>query len=487
MSGRAVVFACTVNYQPWIKRIEPPYVIAVVGLDEDPALRLTTNIINVAVNDVKVGMAVRVVFDHCDDVWLPKFEPDPDSTDGLSPVTLEPPSPTSPALRKTIKFENKVSISGVGSSQIGRRLAKTSLALTIDACLAAINDAGLTRGDIDGLCAYPGSDGLPGMSQGGVRAVEQVLRLNPSWHCGAHEVPGQAGVVVDAMMAVASGLCRHVLCFTSFSERNRPALRDVDGPERLHGEPAWFLPYGCASPVNWLALYASQYCAKYRVDPDFLGLIAINARMHALRNPLALYREPLDMGAYRAARMISSPFRLYDCDVPCDGAMAVIISAADAANDMRYPPVCVEAVGTRIGELQYWDQSTLTHQPQLFSAAAHLWSRTDLRQRDVDVALLYDGFTFNVVSWIEAMGFCDAGEARDYLDHGRRIAPDGELPLNTHGGHLSAGRTNGYGGLVEAVLQLRGQANERQVVDTKVAIVSTGGAIPACCMLLRRD
>lgn len=485
-SGRGEVLACTVNHQPWVQGIDLPYVIAIIGLAEDPKVRLTTNIVNTAPENVKIGMAVRAVFSHQGDVWIPQFEPDPIARTP-APLKIAPPDPVIRPRHAVDKFEDKVAITGVGSSQIGRRLQRTSLALTMDACLAAITDAGLERRDIDGICAYPGSLGLPGMSQGGVRAIEQVLRLHPSWHCGAHEVPGQIGTVIDAMMAVASGLCRHVLCFTSFSESNRPSLRGQDNAGAVRGEPAWALAYGCASPANWLALYTSQYCAKYGVDPDFLGAIAVSTRAHAARNPAAIYQERLTMDAYRAARMVSSPFRLFDCDVPCDGAMAVIISASDAAKDLPHPPIRVESIGTQIGELQSWDQGTLTHQPQVFSAAAHLWSRTDQHPRDVDIALLYDGFTFNAVSWIEALGFCAPGEARDWLGDGRRIGLGGDLPLNTHGGHLSAGRTNGYGHLLEAVSQLRGQAAGRQVEGAKAALVTTGGAIPAGCLLLRRD
>jgi acetyl-CoA acetyltransferase/uncharacterized OB-fold protein len=482
VSGRAVILAHTASHLFQAKGL-PPDLIAIVGLEEDISVRLTTNIVNVAPGDVTVGLPVRVVFEAQEDLWLPKFEPDPDRT--APSISLNAPTPAIPRARAREKFETKIAITGIGSSQIGRQLAQTDLALTLEACAAAIDDAGLRPADIDGLCAYPGSDGLPGLSQGGVRAVEQVLRLSPAWHCGAHEIPGQIGAVIEAMLAVAAGLCRHVLCFTSFAASKRPGFHRTEHIDRIAGEPSWSLPFGCATPANWLALYASQYCARYGIDPDFFGLIAINARKHAARNPAALYREPLDMQSYRSARLISTPFRLFDCDVPCDGAMAVIISDARAANDLRRLPVHVEAVGTQMAELQSWDQGTLTHQPQVFGAAAHLWSRTELRQRDVDVALLYDGFTFNVISWLEALGFCGVGEAKHYLGDGRRIAPGGDLPLNPHGGHLAAGRTNGYGGLLEAVVQLRGDALARQVHGAKIALVTAGGAIPAGCILLR--
>ncbi|MFD0661530.1 thiolase family protein [Thermocatellispora tengchongensis] len=193
------------------------------------------------------------------------------------------------------------------------------------------------------------------------------------------------------------------------------------------------------------------------------------------------------MDDYLQARLITTPFGLYDCDVPCDGAVAVVVSAADTAADLPGRPIRVEAVGTQIVERLEWDQSTSTHEPQVLGPAAHLWTRTTLRPSDVDVAELYDGFTFNCLSWIEALGFCGIGEAKDFLDTGKNIARDGVLPLNTHGGQLSHGRTHGMGLLHEAIVQLRGQAGERQVPGARVAVVSSGGLTPAGVLLLRND
>ncbi len=181
---------------------------------------------------------------------------------------------------------------------------------------------------------------------------------------------------------------------------------------------------------------------------------------------------------------ITTPFGLYDCDVPCDGAVAVIVSAVDVARDLPKPPVYFEAVGTQIIERTDWDQTTMTHEPQVLGQAAHLWTRTSLRPNDVDVAELYDGFSFNCLSWLEALGFCGIGEAKDFLDGGKNIARDGVIPLNTHGGQLSHGRTHGMGLIHEAVTQLRGEAGERQVADAHVAVVSSGGLTPSGAILL---
>jgi acetyl-CoA acetyltransferase len=245
-------------------------------------------------------------------------------------------------------------------------------------------------------------------------------------------------------------------------------------------------PYGAVSAANWIAIQASHYFHRYGGDRSALGWIAVTEREGAARNPEAVYRDPLTLDDYFQARMVSTPFGLYDCDVPVDGAVAVVVSAVETVADRPRPAVLVDAVGTQILERLSWDQDTLTHEPQTFGPARHLWSRTALRPDDVDVALLYDGFTFNAVSWLEALGFCEPGGAAAFIDEGRGIALGGRLPLNPHGGQLSAGRLHGFGFVREAMLQLRGEAWDRQVADARVAVVTTGGGAPGSAMLLRR-
>ncbi|HVM64281.1 MAG TPA: OB-fold domain-containing protein [Acidimicrobiales bacterium] len=490
VSGRATVIGFTVNYQQWLPSVAPPYVIGLVAVDEDPAVRLTTNIVNVAPDDVHIGMSVQVVFEHEGDVWLPMFEPVPGAPDRdvvppLPDVRVRP-------MASPDKFERRVAITGIGMSAIGRRLMRPPLSLTVDACLAAIEDAGLERADIDGLSTYPGGTlSAGGHGEGGITAVEEALRIRPTWHNGGPELPGQIGSVITAMLAVSAGLCRHVLCFRTVWEATHAELvrtgRIHEGRGRVGGDMQWRIPFAAMSAANWIGMNASQYFHRFGGDREALAWIALNARANAARNPDAIYRDPLTMEDYFNARMITTPFGLYDCDVPCDGSVAIIVSAIGAAGNLRHPPVRVDAVGTQITERVSWDQGTVTHEPQVSGPAAHLWSRTDLRPGDVDVAELYDGFTFNCLTWLEALGFCGLGEAPGFLAGGSRISLTGELPLNTHGGQLSAGRTHGYGFLHEAVVQLRGDGGERQVDGAEVAVVSTGGGVPGGCVLLTTD
>lgn len=492
VSGFATLAGFTVNHRFGVPGLPAPYVVAQVALEEDPRVRLTTNVIDCEPDDLVLGMRLEVVFQEDDDVWLPLFrpvetqpEPAPLPVDDIAPQEFW--RHVRPMVRSD-KFEDRVALTGIGMSPIGRRLQVPPLQLTIQACERAIADAGLKMDDIDGLSTYPGGGNMGGFSEGGVTAVEAALGIRPTWHNGGIETFGPGGSVIAAMLAVAGGLARHVLCFRTLWEATfNDLLRSGRIKPSGARTPSWMAPFGATSAAHTLAQNAQRHFHRYGTTRETLGWIALNQRANAELEPTAIYRDPMTMQDYLEARTITTPFGLYDCDVPCDGAIAVIVSSVDAARDLAKPPVLVEAVGTQIIERIEWDQSTLTHEPQVLGPAAHLWTRTTLRPTDVDVAELYDGFTFNCLSWLEALGFCGIGEAKDFLDGGKNIARDGLLPLNTHGGQLSHGRTHGMGLLHEAILQLRGEAGARQVADARIGVVSSGGLTPGGALLLRSD
>lgn len=492
VSGFATLIGFTVNHRFSPPGLPAPYVVAQVAIEEDPRVRLTTNAVGCDPDQLKLGMRMEVAFEQAGDVWLPLFRPAAGQGEpaALPSDEIQPDQfwrHVRPMLTPE-KFEDKVAITGIGSSRLGRRLMVSPISLAVQACERAVADAGLSMEDIDGLATYPGAGQVGPFGEGGITALTNALGLRPTWYNGGGETFGPTGSVIAAMLAVAGGLARHVLCFRTLWEATygelvrqgkiRTDLRQVDG---------WMKPFGATSAAHTLAMNAQRHFHLYGTTRETLGWIALNQRANAAINPTAIYRDPLTMDAYLEARTITTPFGLYDCDVPCDGSVAVVVSAVDAARDLARPPVLVEAVGTQVLERLEWDQSTLTHEPQVLGQAAHLWSRTSLRPADVDVAELYDGFTFNCLSWIEALGFCKIGEAKDFLHGGKNIARDGLLPLNTHGGQLSHGRTHGMGLIHEAVVQLRGEGEERQVPGARVAAVSTGGLATSGAILLRSD
>jgi acetyl-CoA acetyltransferase len=250
----------------------------------------------------------------------------------------------------------------------------------------------------------------------------------------------------------------------------------------------WTLPFGAASAACWIAMMAKRHFHEYGTTREQLAQIALNARRNAGLNPKAIYRDPMSLEDYFAARMITTPFCLFDCDVPVDGSTAFIVSSLEAARDLRRPPVRVEAVGSALHGRPSWDQFDDLTTMAARDAAKMMWSRTDLRPADVDVAQLYDGFSFITLSWLEALGFCGVGEGGPFIEGGQRIALEGEIPVNTHGGQLSAGRLHGFGFLHEACVQLWGEGGERQVPgDPQVAIAAAGGGPLGGCLLVTRS
>jgi acetyl-CoA acetyltransferase len=390
--------------------------------------------------------------------------------------------------------EKQVAITGVGQAAVGRPSPHSAMRLTIDASLQAIHDAGLSLADIDGLVTYPGATGDPsGIGPVGSTDLMYAMGLQPAWIASSNEGHNHMGAIAAAINAVAAGMCRHVLVFRTVAQATaRDRVRHVSvlggGVTKgaiARGWQAWTLPYYAYSTGNIFALYAQAYFDKYGARSEQLGAVAVNGRRMAALNPNAIYRKPITIDDYMASRMISSPLRVFDCDTHIDGSTALIFSRRDLARDMPNPPIEIEALGLSLGGIgagvHLGDFSTWLAD----KAGEVLWSHTDLRPKDVDCAQIYDGFSIHVLLWLESLGFCGRGEAAAFVEGGQRIGLDGELPLNTSGGQLSAGRFHGFGHSYEACLQLWGRAGERQVADARTCMVSNGG-LGFGAMLLRR-
>ena len=384
--------------------------------------------------------------------------------------------------------ERRAVISGIGQSAIGRRLGRGALDLTVEAALRAIADAGLDRRDVDGIATGSGYAVAPGASPVVTTDVKEALRLNVNWYAAAGD-SSQMSALINASMAVATGQARHVLVFRTVTEASsRADPRPAGAPPRVDGMMQWRAPFGAPSAANWIALIATRYAHEFGMTREQLAAIALNGRRNAMLTPDAVYRTPLSMDDYLAARMISSPLCLFDCDVPVDGSVALVVSHVDCARDTRAPAIHIEALCGPLHGRDTWDQQTDLTRFAGADAARRLWSRTDLRPRDVDVAQLYDGFSFLVLLWLEDMGFCGRGEAAAFIEGGSRIALDGEIPINTSGGQLSFGRLHGLGLAHEACVQLRQQGGERQVPgEPRVALVTNGGGpVASAALLVRR-
>ena len=391
--------------------------------------------------------------------------------------------------------ERRAAITGAGMAGPSRRADRTALDLTLDAIFEALADAGLAREDIDGLSSWPGVSATPGMAPVALRDVKEALDLKLNWFAASPEAPGQLSAVMNAAMAVASGQARHVLCFRTLNQyteqvkaRHKPSRNAATAAQRVAGPMSWIRPFNGLSAAHPIALVAARRMHEFGLTRRQLGAVAVNARRNAIDNPRALYRDPLSLDDYLAARMVSDPLCLYDCDAPIDGSTAIIVSSVDAARDLRKPPLRIEAMSGALYGRNSWDQFDDLTTMAARDAALHLWQRTDLKPQDVQVANLYDGFSILTLVWLEALGFCGRGESGAFVEGGERIARDGPLPLNTGGGQLSAGRLHGFGLLVESCIQLWGEGGARQVPGRpRVALAAAGGGPLAGCLLLTRD
>jgi acetyl-CoA acetyltransferase len=379
-------------------------------------------------------------------------------------------------------------ISGVGQSEIGIKLTRHPLLLTLDAVREALDEAGLTIGQIDGVSTYPGrAASLLGFSPVGTDELIDALGIKARWHAGGAEITSQLGAVVAAATAVQAGLARHVICFRTVYEAAamaRPDEYPASRRDRVDGSSQWFAPFDALSASTWTAQYAMRHVKRYGLTREQLAQIALTDRANAALNPRALFREPLTMDQYLSSRMISTPLCLFDCDRFTDASTVLIVSAGDALDEVACTPIRIGAMAGGVDRYS-WDQAEWM---ACYVTGPELWKHTDYTPADVDTVQLYDGFSFQALAWLEGLGFCDVGEGGRFIEGGKRIAIDGELPLNTFGGQLSAGRLHGFGFAHESVIQLRGKGGARQIPgDPRVAVCTSGGGPLATALLLARD
>jgi acetyl-CoA acetyltransferase len=377
----------------------------------------------------------------------------------------------------TWEQRSRAAVAGIGFSAVERRTTTPIGRFAAEAAAAAIADCGVDPGLIDGLATYPTAPfaGAPGRSGEDVVDVEFFLhlrRLRIVWFAQADE-----GMIVaslrDATNALIAGACRYVLVWRAMYAPPGTYGR-VTVPEAV-GDAQFAAPYGCVSPIQWHALAYRRYLERYRAERASMAALAVSARRNANLNPHAIFADrTLSTTEYLAARMISDPLCLYDCDVPVTACVAAVLTTAERARDLRQAPAYVAAVAQQATARPPAVHYTLQdHIEAGRPVVDELWRQSGLGATDIGAAQLYDGFSPSVYYWLEAAGFCGRGEAHDFVQGGR-IALDGALPVNTFGGSLSEGRLHGMGHVAEAVHQVRGTAGERQVRRSSAVLVLDG-------------
>lgn len=358
-------------------------------------------------------------------------------------------------------------ITGVGNTEYRKKIDRPAEVLAIEAALAAAADAGIDPRQIDGIIPYPGHIGDD--------VIQAELGLNPRFRvtidmggCGA------VSALRVASLAVLSGAANHVLLFRGL--KGSSGVRKADRPSFLPGQPfRRHLEYvhGMNTPAQRYAVLCQRYKHEYGLDRRTLGEIALAARTHANLNPNAqMHGRDLTMEDYLAGRMIADPYTLFDCCLETDGASAVIVSARNEARDVRILSVA-EAQGVSPDDTSNRDPFL---DIGLTQAADRVWSDLGMGPEDIDAAMIYDCFTFEVLHQIEEAGFARHGEAAALIaDGGIRLG--GKLPINTHGGMLSEAHQAGLNHVVEAVRQLRGECGARQVENARLIAVTGWGQL----------
>jgi len=374
--------------------------------------------------------------------------------------------------------QTRVAVVGVGYSTVGRKTTLTWQDLVIEAVSAALDDSGLRPADIDGMTTMGGS----------VLSDAAMLGIGPlSWFDQDDFGPAFIQPAAQAVAAIQAGQCHTCIAVRVIKKGTfAPAVQSnpLSADGRVGGDLQFCVPYGIGGPW-WAALMARRHMVEYGTTEEQFGAHVMAQRRFAALNEDALLRSEISLDEYMASRYICTPIRLLDCDYPCDAGAAVIFTTEERAADLAQRPVFVESYAlSASGEPSFENLPDLTNQSPLHSAEL-LWSRTDLKPQDVDCAQLYDGFTIITFEWLEALGFCNRGEAGAFVEAGN-TGLGGSLPVNTDGGACNVGRRHGANFCIEATRQLRHECGSRQVPSAEVALWANAVGFFSGAMLLTR-
>jgi acetyl-CoA acetyltransferase len=382
-----------------------------------------------------------------------------------------------------------VAVVGIGQTEFSRNSNRSELQVACEAIQAAVDDAGLRLEDVDGLVkfAIDYTDEMHVVNTLGLRNLSYFAECG--WGGGA-----SCATVLHAAAAVATGVAKCVVCYRGMNERSGRRYGRVPGATMIMTSPndhfGSLLPYGFATPPSWVAMFATRYVHEFGARPEQFGWVSLVLREYACRNPNAMfYGKPITMAEYLSSRMIVWPLRLYDCCVDTDGAVAVVVTSAERARDLKQRPAVIlgatQGIATQGEMMTSVYRPVISGLPESWYAAQELWRVSGVSPRDVDVVQFYDAFSPLIPMQLEEYGFCGVGEGAAFCEGGHRLRVDGELPCNTSGGHLSEAYIHGMNLITEAVRQIRGTSSS-QVKDVELSLVTGGLGVPTSALLLRR-
>lgn len=374
-------------------------------------------------------------------------------------------------------------VAGVGESTYYKRGGATESEFQL-ACIAirnAVADAGLELRDVDGFVSYMERNEPVRLS---AALGTGDLAFTAQTFGGGGNGAGAAVTIADA--AITAGYAKCIVVYRSLAQGQFHRYGQAGRTRRSRGVGAFTAPYGISTPAQICAMQTQRFMHDHGIVQDSLAEIVLAAYEHAQRNPRAIrYGTPLTREEYHSSRWIAEPLHLYDCCPENDGAAAMVLTTRERARDLRTEPVAIVAGAHG---LEHRDGVGAFNE-RTFPTAHHrhvgkqLWARAGVTPNDIHVAQLYENFTGPVLMGIAEMGFCDPGELNDFVAAGNIRWPDGRLPINTSGGNLAEAYIHGFGNLVEAVRQIRGEST-CQVPNVELSLsVSGPGYAPGSAVL----
>ncbi|WP_431980619.1 lipid-transfer protein [Streptomyces qinglanensis] len=385
------------------------------------------------------------------------------------------------SLRRADSLGGRAAVVGIGATEFSKDSGRSELALAVEAVRAALDDAGLVPGDVDGMVTFT-MDTSPEITVAQAAGIGEL-----SFFSRVHYGGGAAcATVQQAALAVACGLAETVVCYRAFNERSGRRFGSGVQQREPSAEGAalgWSLPFGLLTPASWVAMAAQRYLHTFGLSPEVFGQVAVVDRKYAATNPAAhFYGRPLTLAEHAASRWIVEPLRLLDCCQETDGGQALVVTSAERARDLPHRPALITAAAQGAGrgqeQMTSFYRDGLTGLPESGVVARQLWRTSGLGPGDIDVAVLYDHFTPFVLMQLEEFGFCAPGAGADFV-------AAGTLPLNTHGGQLGEAYLHGMNGIAEAVRQLRG-TSVNQVDECARVLVTAGTGVPTSGLVLTR-
>lgn len=378
-------------------------------------------------------------------------------------------------------LKDKYAIAGIGYTGCSRNSGRSELHMALCAIMAAIKDAGLECKDIDGIIGdHPVR--VDAMTLGSALGLKKFSTFIETDNAGG----GTASGILHAMVSMAAGRSRHVVCYKSMngvSKLTEPGMVFAVDPY----ERGFTKPYGLCGALPVAALAAARHMHEYGTQRRHFEAIARTCRSHAVLNPDALMHEkPMAAGAYLASEILADPLCRLDCQVEADGAAACVVTSAERARDLKHAPIYVTAAAQCCHPcLSRGTKDPTLMENEISGLAGQLFSMAGMTPSDIDAVQIYDDFTPLALMALEDLGFCKKGEGGGLAESGRLAWPEGDLPLNTGGGNLSEGCLEGFNHMIEAVKQLRGTSGA-QVENARAVLVCGQSAVPTSGLILRR-